>query len=71
MQFYKFKSKKKAKKLGFTTDPEGANLPAVLAPWEAAGTINLRPGDGPKTGDNSTAIIAGVERDGYFVYPSA
>ncbi len=70
MRVYRFKSTKKKTKVGFTTDSSGANLPAALGPWEPHGTTTLRHGDGPKIGDNSSAIIAGVERDGFFIYPS-
>jgi|ThiBio_1000_plan_1041568.scaffolds.fasta_scaffold12116_3 hypothetical protein len=71
MRLHRFKPASNKKKIGFTIDPSGANLPEKFAPWVSAGTVNIRAGDGPKVGDNANAILAGVERDGFFIFPSS
>ena len=44
-------------------------LPATKGTWNAAGSMDIDAKDGPRIGAGSADIIAGVERDGFFVWP--
>jgi hypothetical protein len=63
MQILIFRSRKNLTIFGFTEDPDGANLPAEHAPWEAVGR-GAMPISG---GDSSDPVVAAITRDGYCV----
>ena len=65
MRFYKFMSNGE---VVITDDKTGAKLPPGRK-WKFMGETRMDAGDGPKIGANSSEIVDGVKRDGYFVWP--
>jgi hypothetical protein len=53
-----------------TSDDTGAKLPRrELGVWALMKTVSIAPGGGPLIGADSDAVIAGVEKDGYYLWP--
>jgi len=67
MLVYSFHSGADREVYGFTQDATGANLPAQYAPWHPHGSHNINPGDGPRIGVDSGAILAGIQANGYYL----
>jgi hypothetical protein len=60
MKLYVFQSKVRPQRFAFTTDRAGANLPADMGPWEAAGNA-LPATSAPRN------LAAEIELKGYSV----
>lgn len=57
-------------RVGLTPDQSGSNLPPDGAPWEPIGSVDISVGpDESVVGGSPAEIIAGINRDGYFVWP--
>ena len=54
-----------------TLDKAGVNLPAVPQPWIYEKQMTIDAGDGPRIGASSADIIAAIEADGIFIWPTA
>jgi hypothetical protein len=70
MLLYIFKKGKGSRK-ALTADKEGSNLPQDGRPWPwiFEKKINIESSDGPRIGASSAQIIAGIEKNGYFLWP--
>ena len=54
-----------------TQDKSGGNLPNDGMPWIYEKPIYVYESDEPRIGASSVEIIAGVQADGYFLWPAA
>lgn len=64
MKLYKFTS---GGRVAVTKDKTGSNLPS--GKWKFESEMEINAGDGPRIGASSAQILAGIERDGYFIWP--
>ena len=67
MRVFSFHSGKDHRVYGFTLDRTGGNLPAAFAPWRKHGEHDVNPGDGPRIGVHTDAILDGIKRDGFHL----
>jgi hypothetical protein len=68
MQVFIFRSQIDTSVVGFTRRRGGGNLPVVYAPWELVDRVAMLPG-APIVGvsGGSNAVLAGIERNGWFL----
>jgi len=68
MQVFIFHSKIDTSMVGFSRRRSGGNLPAAYAPWELIDRVAMLPG-APVAGvsGGSDAVLAGIQRDGFFL----
>ena len=56
--------------IAITDDPRGTKLPKrQLGNWQPMKGISVQPGGGPLIGADSDEIIAGIAKDGYYLWP--
>jgi hypothetical protein len=55
---------------GFTTEPEGGNLPAEFAPWSKNGqgaALYLGAGEDLTAAGVANPVVRAIQRDGFYV----
>ena len=64
-----FKSGREPDVSGYTADASGVNLPSALGPWMRSekGPLEIDPDTSAPGIGASGPVIAGVERDGFYV----
>lgn len=67
MQVFIFQSEKDKDIFGFSGELAGGNLPAEFAPWQRIGNTALQSGGGVAGIGPADAVIASIEREGFFV----
>jgi len=68
MLLYKFGAAV-GQRVALTAAHSGKNLPADGAPWKPMGTMRIEPGGTPLIGASSDEIIAGIQKEGFFIWP--
>jgi hypothetical protein len=66
---YKFGAR--GSRVALTQDKTGSNLPEDGRPWKALGSTRVDASVGRQIGVDSAHIIAAVEKDGFFVFPTS
>jgi uncharacterized membrane protein len=69
MLLYKFGAR--GSRVALTQDKTGSNLPEDGRPWKLLGLTRVDASDGPRIGADSTDIIAAIEKDGFFIFPTS
>jgi hypothetical protein len=67
MQVFMFQSEKDNRDFGFTEDRTGGNLPVEFAPWRLIGDRIVPVNRGVAGVGSSSAILAGIATDGYYL----
>lgn len=67
-KYYVFQPKKSSGRVAATDDKSGAKLPTEFGPWSLTREIDLQPGE-HRIGASADDIIAGVKKDGYYMWP--
>ena len=69
MLLYKFGAY--GSRVALTQDRAGSNLPEDGRPWKPLGSTRVNASDAPRIGADSADIIAAIEKDGFFVFPTS
>ena len=72
MQVFIFQSEKDTDVSAFTSEKDGANLPAEFAPWKPRGTSVIQTGKSLIGVVGGTDVVmGGIEKDGYCLLRTA
>jgi len=66
LAFYRFHQSSGAL-VAISNDITGANLPKAEGAWKADGLTKVEPGDRPRLGATAEAILAAIEKEGFFL----
>jgi hypothetical protein len=66
---YKFGAR--GSRVALTQDKTGSNLPEDGRPWKLLGSTRVDASVGRQIGAESADIIAAVEKDGFFIFPTS
>jgi hypothetical protein len=69
MLLYKFGAH--GSQVALTQDETGSNLPQSGRPWKPLGSTRIDASYGPRIGANPADIIAAIEKDGFFIFPTS
>jgi hypothetical protein len=69
MLLYKFGAR--GSRVALTQDKTGSNLPEDGRPWKPLGSTRVDASVGRQIGADSADIIAAIEKDGFFVFPTS